>query len=120
MSLLCNAFSINDSICVNTGEVIISSKNLSTSFVNTCTVIAFKYDNIKFMAHLDAINPNMEFIVDQQLNNIDFSKITNIYIWKGSKCFSNCPSFNLAQKIIKKIGNKNVIYSQSNNDIIRI
>ena len=51
MSLLCNAFSINDSICVNTGEVIVSSKNLSTSFVNTCTVIAFKYENIKFMAH---------------------------------------------------------------------
>lgn len=120
MSLLCNAFSISDSVCVNTGEAIVSSKNLSTNFVNTCTVIAFKYDNIKFMAHLDAINPNMENIVKNELKNLNFNKINTIYVWKGSKCFSNCPSFNLANKIVKKIGAKNIIYLQNNNDIIRI
>ena len=120
MSLLCNAFSTNDSICVNTGEAIVSSKNLSTSFVNTCTVIAFKYDNIKFMAHIDAINPNMENIIEDKLKNLNLSKISKIYVWKGSKCFLNCPSFNLANKIINKIGCKNIVYLQSNNDIIRI
>lgn len=120
MSLLCDAFSTNDYICVNTGEAIVSSKNLSTNFVNTCTVIAFKYNDKKFMAHLDAINPNMEFIVNQQLNSIDLKKVKKIYVWKGSKCYSNCPSFTLAIKIIKKIGSKNIIYLQSNDDTIKI
>ena len=72
------------------------------------------------MAHLDAINPNMENIVDLKLQLIDFSKITKIYIWKGTKCFSNCPSFNLAKKIANKIGNKEIIYLQSDSKIIRI
>ena len=120
MSLLCNAFQINNSVCVNTGEVIISSNDLTTSFVNTCTVIAFKYDNIKFMAHLDDINPNMENLVNSKLSIIDFSKVNKIYIWKGSKCFNNCPSFTLAKKIAKKIGSKETIFLQSTNDIIRI
>lgn len=120
MSLLCNAFSIIDSVCVNTGEVVVSSKNLATSFVNTCSVIAFKYENIKFMAHIDAINPDMENLVNTQLQNIDYSKINQIFIWKGSNCFSNCPSFNLAKKIATSIGNKEIIYLQANNEIIRI
>ena len=120
MSLLCNAFSSSDSICVNTGEAIISERDLTTSFVNTCTVIAFKYDNVKFMAHLDAINPNMENIVNLKLSLIDFDKIKQIYIWKGNKCFSNCPSFNLAKKIADRIGSKEIIYLQSDSKIIRI
>ena len=120
MSLLCNAFKINNSVCVNTGEVIISSNNLTTSFVNTCTVIAFKYENIKFMAHLDDLKPNMENLVNEKLLLVDLSKIKKIYIWIGSKCFNNCPSLILAKKISKKIGIKKTVYLKSTDNIISI
>uniref|UniRef100_A0A6C0F807 Uncharacterized protein n=1 Tax=viral metagenome TaxID=1070528 RepID=A0A6C0F807_9ZZZZ len=121
MSLLCDAFDSVDSICVNTGEVIVSKKYLSTSFVNTCSVLVFQYGDMKFMAHIDAINPNMETIINLKLKSIDFDKIRTIFIWKGTKCVDNCPSFNLAKKVLAKIGgNKEIVYLKSDHEIIRI
>ena len=72
------------------------------------------------MAHLDAINPNMENLVNNELKKLDLTKIKTIYIWKGSKCYNNCPSYILAKKITQNLGNKEIIYLQSNNNIIRI
>ena len=121
MSLLCDSFPSMDSICVDTGEVKISNHNLNTSFVNTCTVIAFEYENKKFMAHIDAINPNMEKKILKYLSKIDTNKVKTVNVWKGTKCEKYCPSFEIAKKILDKFSkNTNIIYNKAKNEVIKI
>lgn len=122
MSLLCNAFPNNDnSICINTGEVKSNKKTLVTSFVNTCSVLAFNHNDINFMAHIDAINPNMVNIITQELQKFSVADIKEIHIWKGNSCYDNCPSFMIA-KNISKLFNSNIKinYHKSDNNIIKI
>ena len=121
MSLLCDSFPSMDSICVDTGEVKVSKLNLTTSFVNTCTVIAFEMNEIKFMAHIDAINPNMEKIVLKNMKNLDLNNVSEVKVWKGTKCENYCPSFNIAENILKKFPKRTkILYFKANNDIIKI
>lgn len=119
MSLLCNAFPSMNSICVNTGEVKISEKILMTGFVKTCSVIGFSYKNNNFLAHIDAMKPNMKNQVINEINKLNPKYINKIHIWKGSNCNSNCPSFAIAKQITNKLKG-NVIIHQANNNIIKI
>lgn len=121
MSLLCNAFPSDNTLCVNTAEVITSNSKLSTSFVNTCSVITFKNNNINFMAHVDAISPNMENSIKKELDKLDLSNVLEVNIWKGSRCFNNCPSFEIVNNIINLyFKQKKINYYQNtkNNSII--
>ena len=121
MSLLCESFPFENEICVNTGEVKYSNLNLVTSFVNTCTVLAFKIKDNNFMAHIDAINPNMEKIVLNQLKNLNIKDVREVHIWKGNKCANYCPSFKIAEKILKIFPtNTKIIYNKTTNDVIKI
>jgi hypothetical protein len=122
MSLLCNAFPNNDnSICVNTGEVKSNKNTLVTSFVNTCSVLGFSHNRINFLAHIDAINPNMLRIIKKELQKFDIKNIKEIHIWKGKGCYDNCPSYEIVKNLIK-LFNKNIKinYNKSNYDIIKI
>ncbi len=116
MSLLCNAYMYitTNSICVNTGEVKISEHKLSTSFVHTCSVLAFSVNNLNFLAHIDAFEPNMKEKILKELNNVNLKEINEIHVWKGKNCLNNCPSFNILKDIIQIIGTKNIIYHQIN------
>ena len=116
MSLLCSAFPSSDGICVNTGEVKISTKPLTTSFVNTCTAIGFKFRNNNFLAHIDVMNPNMENITSEALSKVDISEVKLVNVWKGSKCKNECPSYILALKFLKQF-NKEIIHHKSVRDI---
>ena len=120
MALLCNAFPHSKSLCVNTGEVIISNNQLVTSFVKTCSVIEFSYNKLNFMAHIDAFNPNMELKLINNLKKFNLDNIKEVNVWRGSHCFSNCPSFKIAMKILKKFSDKTIInYYYSNETIIK-
>ena len=65
---LCNSFArLNDnSTCVETGEIRVSTTKLYTSFVYSCSVLTFQYINqsdnniYNFLAHVDAFGEQME------------------------------------------------------------
>lgn len=121
MSLLCNAYPMSRTVCVNTGEAKISKSNLVTSFVITCSVIAFKYNDLNFMAHVDAMNPNMITIILEQLKKIKVEDVENVHVWRGSRCYDNCPSYSIIYKILKKFSKKcNIIEHENDEDIIKI
>jgi len=119
MSLLCDAFIHVDTKCVNTGEVAISKKTLVTSFVRTCSVLGFNYKGNNFLAHIDALDPNMKLKIINKLNILNPQYIKEIKIWKGSACNSNCPSFQLAKEIVSNLSGK-VIYYQAKENLIKI
>ena len=117
MALICNAFTNINSICVNTGEVLFDKKPLTTSFVKTCSVITFKYNSINFLAHIYALDPLMKQKVKKKINELNPKNIDHIYIWEGSRCNGNCPSFKLAKDIVSNL-TKNIVIKQANENII--
>ena len=121
MSLMCNAYSHGNinSICVNTGEVKISKHYLTTSFVHTCSVLAFSANNINFLAHIDSFNPNMKNSILLQLKKINLNSVNEVHVWKGSNCLHDCPSFEILKDILQLIqGNKIVYHKENDNGVI--
>ena len=116
MSLICNVYSNGNknAICVNTGEVKISKKHLSTSFVHTCSVLAFTVNDLNFLAHVDAFVPNMKEKMLVELKNLNVKNIKKVHIWKGSNCFEDCPSYEIVKEILKEIGINNIKYHKVN------
>ena len=88
MTSLCRAFNDINTICVDSGKIIISKKKLITSGVKTCSVLAFSYNNINFMAHIDEMKPNMEKNLLHELNKFNLDNIDTFHIWYGSLCNS--------------------------------
>lgn len=119
MSLLCDAFINTDSVCVNTGEVKVSKKTLVTSFVKTCSVLAFTYKKINFLAHIDALTPDMESKINMKLKELNPKFINEINIWKGSACNISCPSYEIAKKIGNSLNGK-IKYYRANDNLIKI
>ena len=110
MSLLCNAFQCTDCSCVNTGSIVISEKTLSTSFVKTCSILSFKFNNKNYLAHVDDHDPTMESRLFESLQNIQeyLKKIEMFYIYKGINCNQNCKSYKIILDVLKKFNITNI------------
>ena len=112
MSLLCSAFNCIDCDCVNTGSIVINKKTLTTSFVNTCSVLTFKFNNDKnYMAHVDDFDDSMENrLYSSLLHIVEYlPTVKNFYVYKGKLCNSNCKSFDIIMRTLEKFNVKNII-----------
>ena len=121
MASLCDAFGEN--ICVDTGEVkCIYGKELTTSFLNTCTALGFHVDNYNFLAHIDDMKANMliDIISKLEVIKVNIKNIKKVHIWIGERTkFNGNKSLNIANEIVKII-KKPVKYYKDDNNIIRI
>ena len=99
---LCNC------IYVDQSQIIISSKELYTSHVGTCSILLFSHNNINFMAHIDGLQNNSDEIINKITKNFNISKINNATIYKGNWCYSNCLSTNI---IINSLNKLNINYT---------
>ncbi len=118
MSDLCSAF--GDDTCINTGEVSQKfKKNISTSFLNTCSALGFHVNGYNFLAHIDDMKKNMYKIIIKKLNEIkhELKNIKKIHIWIGDNCNNNCQSLIIAKKVVKYL-NKQVEYHKDQDIII--
>ena len=96
-----------DCLYVDQSKIIVSNKKLYTSHVGTCSILLFSYNNLNFMAHIDALQNNSNQIIKKIITNFDYSKLNNVIIYKGPWCYNNCMSTNI---IIKSLKNLNISY----------
>ena len=55
------------------------------------------------------------------MKNLDLNNVSEVKVWKGTKCENYCPSFNIAENILKKFPKRTkILYFRANNDIIKI
>lgn len=99
---LCNC------IYVDQSQIIISSKELYTSHVGTCSILLFSHNNINFMAHIDGLQNNSDEIINKITKNFNISKINNATIYKGNWCYNDCLSTNI---IINSLNKLNINYT---------
>ena len=93
-----------DCLYVDQSKIIISSKKLYTTNIGTCSILLFSYNNLNFMAHIDALQNNSDEILNKIQIYFDYSKINNVSIYKGPWCYNyNCISTNMIIKCLKKL-----------------
>tara|TARA_B100001175_G_C19415824_1_gene593600 strand:+ start:105 stop:485 length:381 start_codon:yes stop_codon:yes gene_type:complete len=118
-----------DCIYVDQSKIIVSKKKLYTSNVGTCSILCFSYNNLNFMAHIDALQNNSNQIINKIITNFDYLKINNVVIYKGPWCYNNCMSTNIILKCLKKLNISYRLYEKKikwtnniyiNNNIINI
>ena len=118
MALLCSAFDCMDCGCVDTGSIVISKKSLSTSFVDTCSVLTFIFNNKNYMAHVDDHDTTMESRLTSSLLHImkHLDKVENFLIYRGDKCINNCKSYLIIRRVLKKFNIENITVYQLGGD----
>ena len=120
---LCNCLYVDQS------KIIVSKKKLYTSHVGTCSVLFFSYNNLNFMAHIDALQNNTKQIKNKILEHFNHSKLNNVSIYKGPWCYNNCMSTNTIIKSLKQLNISFILYEKKikwtsniyiNNNIVTI
>lgn len=99
--------SICNCLYVDQSKIVVSNKKLYTSHVGTCSVLLFSYNNLNFMAHIDALQNNsveINTIIKQHFNP---KYIDNVSIYKGNWCYNDCLSTNI---IIASLNKLNISY----------
>ena len=99
---------ICDCLYVDQSQIIISNKKLYTSHIGTCSILLFSYNNVNFMAHIDALQNNSNEIIHIIKKKFDYKLLTNVKIYKGLWCYKNCLSTNI---IINALNNLNITYT---------
>ena len=113
---------------VDQSFIIVSKNALYTSHVGTCSVLLFSYNNLNFMAHIDALQNNSIQIIEKIKKHFNTTKLKNditVYIIKGPWRLDNCYTTNIITKslntlnikfniIEKKIKWTNEIYINNN------
>lgn len=93
---------------VDQSEFKFSKNKLYTSHVGTCSVLVFRQNNLNFMAHVDAMQTNSQFILNFIKNNTyNFENIHAIII-KGPWCTNSCKSI---QNITQSLNELSISYS---------
>lgn len=118
MALLCSAFDCMNCKCVDTGSIVISKKSLSTSFVYTCSVLTFKFNDKNYMAHVDDHDTTMESRLKSSLLHINkyLGNVKEFLIYRGDKCIGNCKSYLIIRRVLKELNIKNIIVYQLGGD----
>ena len=124
MALLCSAYYSTDCKCVNTGEIIISKNCLNTSFIKECSVLAFEFDNRRYMAHVDSFDITMKDRLYDSLLDINeyLPNVSKFNIYIGNRCNKNCKSYILIRDILNqfKITNINIYQLSKNKYMVSI
>ena len=81
MFLCGNYAKLDNSICVDTGEIKISPNKLYTGFVYSCSVLTFSFTDKSqtknFLAHVDALGENMEIRLYDKMKDLPLNKVNN-------------------------------------------
>tara|TARA_Y100000766_G_C18734830_1_gene520634 strand:+ start:466 stop:849 length:384 start_codon:yes stop_codon:yes gene_type:complete len=108
-----NYYSIcNNCKYVDQAQMKISSNELYTSHVGTCSVLIFYHNNKNFLAHIDAMQNNG--INLKKFINSNFTNLTSIKatIIKGSWCNDNCHSTTTIKTVLKELNIKYELYEK--------
>ena len=104
-----------DCLYVDQSKIIISNKKLYTSHIGTCSVLLFSYNNINFMAHIDALQNNSIEIVNIIKKKFNYKKLINVKIYKGLWCYNNCLSTNIIINALSKLNISYTLYEKKVN-----
>ena len=103
---LCNC------IYVDQSQIIVSSKELYTSHVGTCSILLFSHNNINFMAHIDGLQNNSDEIINKITKYFNINKINNVTIYKGNWCYNDCLSTNIIINSLNKLNINYILYEK--------
>jgi hypothetical protein len=127
MFLCGNYAKLDNSICVDTGEIKISPNKLYTGFVYSCSVLTFSFTDKSqtknFLAHVDALGENMEIRLYDKMKDLPLNKVNNFSIYYGPLCKGSCKkqcrckSMNIIRNVFLKLGLKNVKVSEYNLEV---
>ena len=119
-----NYFKIcNNCKYVDQSHIIISKNKLITSHVGTCSILLFSFNNLNFMAHIDALQNNSFQIISKIEKNFDINKLKQkkVYIIPGAWCNNTtCYTLTIIKNALKKLEIKFIIYKKNikwNNNI---
>lgn len=104
-----------DCLYVEQSKIIISNKKLYTSHIGTCSVLLFSYNNINFMAHIDALQNNSIEIINIIKKKFNYKKLINVKIYKGLWCYNNCLSTNIIISALNKLNISYTLYEKKVN-----
>lgn len=107
---------------VDQSNIIISKNELITSHVGTCSILLFSFNNLNFMAHIDAIQNTSVQIISKIKKNFDINKLKQkkVYIIPGAWCNNNCYTIEIIKKALKKLEIEFIIHKKNikwNNNI---
>ena len=102
---------------VDQSEIIISKNKLITSHIGTCSILLFSFNNLNFMAHIDALQNSSIQIIKKINKNFDVNKLRKIkvYIIPGSWCNNNCYTTKLIINTLKKLKIEFIIHKKNIN-----
>lgn len=99
---------------VDQSKIIISKNKLVTSHVGTCSILLFSFNNINFMAHIDALQNTTNELIKKIEKNFDINKLSKIkvYIIPGAWCNTKCYTTKLIINALKKLKIEFIIYKK--------
>ena len=100
---------------VDQSEIIISKKQLRTSHVGTCSVLMFSFNNLNFMAHIDALQNTREQLIKEIKKKFDIKKmrIKKVYIIPGAWCNKKCDTIKIIMSVLKQLKIEFIIHKKN-------
>jgi len=100
---------------VDQSEIIISNKKLRTSHLGTCSVLAFSFNNLNFMAHVDALQNTKEQLLKKIKKKFDIKNIRlkKVYIVSGAWCNTKCDTIRIIMNVLKQLNIELIIHNKN-------
>lgn len=105
----------NKCIYVDESHIIISKNKLITTNVGTCSILLFSFNNINFMAHIDALRNTSSQIISRIKKNFNIQELkkSKIYIIPGAWCSNNCYTKKIIINALKNLKLDFIIYKKN-------
>jgi len=100
---------------VDQSEIIISKKQLRTSNVGTCSILMFTFNNLNFMAHIDALQNTPEQLIIKIKKNFDINKMKTkkVYIVPGAWCNKKCYTIQIIMNALEQLKIEFIIHKKN-------
>ena len=101
---------------VDQSKIIVSKNELITSQVGTCSILLFSFNNLNFMAHIDALQNTSDNIISQIKKYFDINqlKYKKVYIIPGAWCNNtNCYTLTIIKNALKKLKIEFIIHKKN-------
>ncbi len=100
---------------VDQSKIIISKNELITSHVGTCSILLFSFNNLNFMAHIDALQNTSDQIISKIKKKFDINQLKQkkVYIIPGAWCNTKCYTTQIIINALKKLKIEFIIHKKN-------
>jgi len=105
----------NNCIYVDQSKIIVSKNKLITSHVGTCSILLFSFNNLNFMAHIDALQNTSYQIISKIKKKFDINQLKRkkVYIITGAWCNTKCYTTQIIINALKKLKIEFIIHKKN-------